>query len=127
MSIRELIEGKNFYRRREYKSKYYDVPIPFRALSEYELSECETKAFTSIKNINDIKGIDEGQDLLPSQALILTQATNQTAYYIIFYAIKEFVKDLTFEIITRFRGATEFAQHIKQVSGMGTEEAVKDF
>ncbi|RLC37096.1 hypothetical protein DRH29_03030 [candidate division Kazan bacterium] len=69
---------------------------------------------------------EEGK-LDPKQALALSRAAKLVDYYIIFYSIRDFVENLTFEIVTRFRGAKEFADHIRHISGIGREKEIQDF
>jgi len=108
-------------------SKHYEIPVPYRALSEYELSECELKAFGELEDLKVLSSVQSGESLKPKQALNLTRASRKADYYIIFHSIRDFVEDLTFEIVTRFRGAKEFADHIRHISGIDREDEIQDF
>jgi len=126
-SIRELLEGKQFYRKRQYKSKFYDIPLPYRALSEYELWECESKSFEEIENKEDLMDLKPDQKLTAEQAISLAKASKISDYWVVFYSMREYVEGLTIELVKRVRGVSELARKIREESGVGREEEIKDF
>ena len=127
MDIRDLIEGKDFYRKRQYKSSFYQIPLPYRTLSEYELWECDMKAFESVGNKDVLMSFDENTKLTPEQSMMLARATKLTDYLIVLAAMKDFVDGLTIELVFRMKGVPAFATLIRKESGVGSEEEIKNF
>lgn len=121
-----MLEGKSFYRRREYVTPLYEVPIPHRALSEYELWECEDKTLQCFSDKNFINNLDK-ETMTPDDSLNLVKFSKISDYWVVFNSLRDFVDGLTFEITTRIRGASKLASHIREISGEGKEEQVKDF
>jgi len=122
------LEGKNFYKRREYSNdKYYPVPIPYRALSEFEIWECQEKAMESLENKDLIKDLKTGDKVTVEQALVLAKLSKLTDYWLVFYSLVDFVEGLTFNLVKKVRGVSELAEKIRTSSGLGREEEVEDF
>jgi len=134
MNIRDFIEGDTFYRRRDYKGKY-KLPVPYRALSEYELSQADYKSefMLSDEDKKIIESIEyneekpEDTELTHIQGLCFKRKVILEDMWIVFLAIKPFVEGVTFDHMKIFKGLSVFAKRIREDSGANLEEKVKDF
>jgi hypothetical protein len=116
-----------------HKSKFYNITIPFRPISDYERSiaisnalNTLTKEFPkdSIEKLKDIiSGVKKSNNLNSESSLLLTRYFLEYKAEVVFLAIRDFCQpDLTIDVVKKMRGLDELFEDIQKYSDKSVDE-----